>query len=117
MNKERGLPIPFLILMLAGVMSVISLFVGRGARAGMDRGHSFQVQTIEQERTAAFYFRVLSWLSDRTLGPTERVKAQPHLALAPQITRSRELRTGPDKIELCALRCTRRFATKARTQY
>ena len=63
--KNKGvLPIPFLILILAGVVSLFSILAGRGAKASMVKDDSLQMQTVEQERIAEFYFRTLSWLSD-----------------------------------------------------
>ena len=45
-------------------MSLVSIVANRGAQASMVRNDSVQMQTIEQERMAEFYFRILSWLSD-----------------------------------------------------
>jgi hypothetical protein len=80
MKNKRNLPIPFLVLTLAGMVSLFSILATRSSRAGMVREDSLQMQTVEQERMAALYFRILSWLSDVTPRATEPVKATPEPA-------------------------------------
>lgn len=101
MNKDHSVPIPFLVLILAGAVSLFSIFADRSARASMVRGDSLQMQTVEQERMAAFYFRILSWLSDLTPRTTQPVKANPQPA--PQVIKTGPRRERPGRVELCAL--------------
>ena len=107
--KNKGcLPIPFLILILAGVVSLFSLIATSTSRAGMVRDHSPQVQMMEQQRMAAVYFRILSWLSDVTPRPAEHAKSNPqpavpgrawHLRIPPRtIAQSNFARFLPRKI-------------------
>lgn len=104
MKNNRGLlPIPFLILILAGVVSLFSILTDRGSRASMVRDDSLQMQTIEQEHMAEFYFRILSWLSDLTPRSTHPVKANPQPPPTPQIIKSPQRHERPGRIELCRL--------------
>ena len=71
MKKWQGLPIPFLILILAGAVSLASIFSGRNSGASTVKDDSLQMQTVEQERMAALYFRILSWFSGIAAQPKE----------------------------------------------
>jgi len=118
MKKTRGLPIPFLILILAGVVSLFSIAADRSSPANMVRDDSLQMQTVEQERMAAFYFRILSWLSDVTPREAEPAKANPQPAHVPQSTKAPRRRARQGRIDLCALRSGKNLAaskTGART--
>lgn len=118
MKNKRVLPIPFLILILAGVVSLFSIAADRGSRAGMVRDDSLQMQTVEQERMAAFYFRILSWLSDLTPRAAEPAKANPQPAHVPQSTKAPRRRARQGRIELCTLRSGKNLPagkTSART--
>jgi hypothetical protein len=107
MKNIRGLPIPFLVLILAAVVSLFSIVADRSFRPGAARSDSLQMQTVEQERMAVIYFRILSWLSDvtpRTADPA-KVDAQP----APQAVKPQ--RHGRlDRFELCILRTVKTAA-------
>jgi hypothetical protein len=61
--KQR-IPLPFLILILAGIVSACSLIASWRSGAAVGREQPMQVQTVEQERIATLYFRVLTWISD-----------------------------------------------------
>ncbi len=101
MKNKRSLPIPFLILILAGVVSLFSILVDRGPRASMVRDDSLQMQTVEQERMAATYFRILSWLSEVTPRAPEPAKANPQPAPNPQVIKAPLRCERQGKIELC----------------
>lgn len=109
MKKSRGLPIPFLILILAGVISLSSALSSRNPRAGAVRDDSLQIQTVEQERIAEIYFRILSWFSG--LMPCNPVPAKANPQPAPQpIKAVPRQHQRPGRIELCALPCDRKVA-------
>ena len=57
MKNKQVLPIPFLILILAGLVSLFSIVATRRSPASTVRDDSLQMQTVEQERMAAIYFR------------------------------------------------------------
>jgi len=102
MKKSRGLPAPFLILILAGMVLLLSTFTKRSSGAGAVRDDTIQVQTVEQERMAAAYFRILSWLSGLMPSASEPVKANPQPA--PQIIKTPPRRQErPGRMELCTL--------------
>ncbi len=103
MQNKRVLPIPFLILILAGVVSLFSIVADRASGASTVRNDSLQVQTVEQERMAAFYFRILSLLSDVIPRAAEPVKASPQPAPIPQSTRAPRGHEHQGRIKLCAL--------------
>lgn len=93
---------PFLILLLAGVVSLFSIVADRGTKASLVTDDSLQMQTVEQERMAAIYFRILSWLSDvmpRAVDPA-KTSAQP----APKVVLKPSLPARQGDILLCALR-------------
>ncbi|MGD0221329.1 MAG: hypothetical protein ABSF71_03260 [Terriglobia bacterium] len=101
MKNTRGLPIPFLILILAGAVSLVSIVANRGAQASMVRNDSVQMQTIEQERMAEFYFRILSWLSDLRPRAADPAKATPHTSTPPKAVKSPPRGAHRGRIELC----------------
>ncbi len=110
--KNKGcLPIPFLILILAGVVSLFSLIATSTSRAGMVRDHSPQVQMMEQQRMAAVYFRILSWLSDVTPRPAEHAKSNPQPAGARQGVASPDPPAHHSSIELCTFPSAQNSAT------
>lgn len=113
-NKQVLLPIPFLVLILAGVVSLFSMAAGRSSGAGTVRDDSLQMQTIEQERMAAFYFRILSWLSDLTPRTAQPAKANPQPAPTPQVIKTPRRRERPGRIELCTLPCAQKLAAAKR---
>jgi hypothetical protein len=84
MKPKQNLPIPFLILILAAVVSIYSLAAGRASGAATVQDNSLQMQTVEQERVAAIYFEVLSWLSDVTNRNAEPPAAEPQVAKGPR---------------------------------
>ncbi len=101
--KNKGvLPIPFLILILAGVVSLFSILAGRGAKASMVKDDSLQMQTVEQERIAEFYFRTLSWFSDVIPRAAEPAKATPQAAPQRQTVKSTRRPDHQCRIDLCA---------------
>jgi len=111
MKNSRALPIPFLILILAGVVSLFSTLADRGARASGVKDDSLQVQTVEQERVAAIYFRVLSWLS----GVSSRREVDPVNVHQQPMSHPDGVKTphGPacaGRIELCLFRSAQNIA-------
>jgi hypothetical protein len=60
---KMRLPIPFLILILAGIVSLCSLLMSWKSGAAAGGQSRIEVQTVEQERMADFYFRVLTAIS------------------------------------------------------
>lgn len=107
MKNSRALPIPFLIVILAGVVSLFSMVADRRVRASSVQDDSVQMQTVEQERMAAIYFRVLSWVSGVT-APREEApaKADHKPAPAPQVDSRPSNPARPGGIELCAFAIT-----------
>lgn len=101
MRVHRSLPIPFLILILAGVVSLFSVVANRGPQASTVRNDSLQVQTVEQERIAEFYFRILSWLADITPRRAKPVNARPQPAPPPHVFKSPRQRLRQGRIEFC----------------
>jgi len=100
--KHKGvLPIPFLILIVAGVVSLFSVFADRQPRAAVTGSSPLQMQTVEQERMAVIYFRVLSWLSDVIPRGGDPVKANPPSHPAPKPTKASPRCGRPGRIELC----------------
>jgi hypothetical protein len=117
MKNKPGLPIPFLILILAGVVSLFSILADHVGPAGMVREDSVQMQTVEQERLAGFYFHILSWLSQITPRAAEPVKAHPQPAPVPQVIKSPRRRERPGRIELCTFTSVQNLATGNRTTH
>jgi len=101
MRHKRSFPIPFLILILAGVVSLYSILASRGSGAAMVQDNSLQLQTVEQERMAAIYFRVLSWLSDVTPRTAEPVHANPHPVSIPHVAKTPRRSECQVSLELC----------------
>jgi len=104
MKNKQGLPIPFLILILAGVVSLFSIAADPGSRASMGGDNSLQMQTVEQERMAEIYFRILSWLSDVTPRAEEPAKTHALPAPMPKVIKAAPHRERQCKIELCTFR-------------
>jgi hypothetical protein len=116
MKNWKGLPIPFLIIILAGVVSLFSIFVNRNSSAKSVSDDSVQMQTVEQQRVAAIYFRILSWFSDFAPTGSSPAKAQPAKAPSQQHLRQAPswCRPHPGRIELCRFHSQRRLATAMR---
>jgi hypothetical protein len=104
MKPKQSLPIPFLILILAGVVSLYSIIADRVPGAATVQDNSLQMQTVEQERVAAIYFQVLSWLSDVTHRTAEPVQATPQPAAEPQVAKRPRRSECQVSIALCAFR-------------
>ena len=104
MKPKQSLPIPFVILILAAVVSMYSLVAGRASGAPVVQDNSLQMQTVEQERVAAIYFRILSWLSDVTHRNAEPVQAKPQPAAAPQAAKGPRRSECKASVALCAFR-------------
>jgi hypothetical protein len=115
MKNKQFPPIPFLILILAGVVSLVSIAADRNSHASMLREDPVQMQTVEQERLAAVYFRVLSWISDVIPRSEEPAKAHPRSAPAPQVVKSPHRTALKCNIELCAFRYMRDLAASNRS--
>jgi hypothetical protein len=77
----------------------------------MVRDDSLQMQTVEQERAAELYFRILSWLSDVTPRATKPAKANPQPAPAPRVVKSPRQRVRQGRIEFCVFRDAHNLAT------
>lgn len=103
MKSIRELPVPFLIVIAAGLVSLFSLVATSRARPNVTNHNSEQMQTVEQEHIAAIYFRVLSWLSDVTPRPAEAARMSTNANSAPHRQNARQhTRT----IKLCSFRQT-----------
>ena len=113
MKPRRVLPIPFVILILAGIVAAYSLLAGRNSSASMRPDDSLQIQTVEQERMVATYFRVLSWLSDLSEHETPPRQALPQRASLAQPAKSVPSTWRPVRVSLCAFRSAREFATSS----
>ncbi len=101
MKNHRRLPIPFLVVILAGVLSVFTSLANDGS-AGNRVDNSVQMQSIEQERMAAMYFRVMTWLSSAKSQAVDSAKANSHPAPTPRvITPVRNASLRP-KIRFCS---------------
>ncbi|HXW15122.1 MAG TPA: hypothetical protein VEN79_11485 [Terriglobia bacterium] len=110
MKNKQVLPIPFMILILAGVVSLFSIAATRKSPGSAVKDDSLQMQTVEQERMAAIYFRILSWLADVTPRAAEPVKANPQPA--PVLPAGKTPRRGErrGRVELCALHSAQSLA-------
>jgi hypothetical protein len=111
MKNSRALPIPFLILILAGVISLFSILADAGARAGGTNDDSVRIQIVEQERMAAMYLRVLSWIS----GVTAPRQAQPAAvnqpsSPAPHAVKAVHRPACASRVELCSLAVARNLS-------
>jgi hypothetical protein len=103
MKKSRVLPIPFLIMILAGAVSLFSFVVDRHTRQSADDTDTIQMQTAEQERIADDYFRVLSWLSDvSTPSTTQPIVTKSQPAAAPEVPEEPHQMIPAGRIELCS---------------
>jgi hypothetical protein len=103
MQKNRVPPLPFLVLFLAGVVSLVSIFTERNSPAKMAKEDPLKVQTVEQERMAALYFRILSWLSDLASKGSAPPKAAPQSPRVSQAVKTWHAPAGRGKVELCTL--------------
>ena len=102
MKSKQGFPLPFVILIVAGLVSLFSLVASRTSRASAATSDSLHVQMVEQERVAALYFGVLSWLSDVTSHPTEAPKAAPAPRTEGQVAKKTQVEKRHVRFELCA---------------
>lgn len=105
MQLSPKLPLPFLIVIVAGAASLFSIVSDRGSRHDAADNHSVQMQTAEQEQIAAVYFRVLSWLSN--IAPPSSapaVQVQSQRKPAPQLVKHLHRVANCAGIELCSLR-------------
>jgi hypothetical protein len=75
---RQRLPLPFLILILAAIVSLCSLLVSWRSGATAGRQNAVQMQTVEQERMTALYLRVLTWISDVSQKQPEMTPEPPH---------------------------------------
>jgi len=112
MTNKPVLPIPFLILILAGIVSLFSILADRSSKAGVVRHDSLQIQTVEQERMAAIYFRILSWLSELTPRASAPAKINPQPSPAPPNIKVRRRQQGPGRVEFCAFHSWRNPAAE-----
>jgi len=88
-------------VILAGVVSLFITVLDRGSRAAIVQDDSPQMQTIEQERMAEFYFRILSWLSDITPRAAKPATSHPQSAPVPHVVKSPRQRPRLGRIEFC----------------
>jgi len=117
MKKLRALPIPFLILILAGVVSLFSVFAGPGTPPSEAQVRALPALTVGQEHATTAYFRVLSWL----LNVTAPRGTQPDSTVNPLKAAQRMAKTThavlcPSRIELCTLRLTQNIASRTHRQ-
>ncbi len=112
MKSTRGLPVPFLILLLAGAVSLVSIFADRGAHAGIVRNDPVQMQTIEQERMAEFYFRILSWVSGLRSRASNPANAPSPALATPKAVKSRRRGSRRERIEFCAFSTIQNFTNR-----
>jgi len=103
MQKKRVLPLPFLVLILAGLVSLVGIFAERNSRAKMAKEDPLKVQTVEQERMATLYFRILSWLSDVAPKGAAPPKAAPQPPRVSQAAKTWHAPAGRGKVALYAL--------------
>ena len=105
MQHKRSLPIPFIILFLAGVVAFGTLIASWSSGTVMARDTSPELQSVEQERIALGYLRVLAWFSDLT---------QPHPAMPQHLvappSEKKAQNDGHLNVALCAFRSARNFA-------
>jgi len=103
MHTKRVPPLPFLVLFLAGLVLLVSFFVERRSRARMAKQDPLEVQTVEQERMAALYFRILSWLSDVAPKGSASPKVSPQPPRVSEAVRTRHAAASRGKVALCVL--------------
>jgi len=116
MKKIRNLPIPFVILILAGIVAIYSLFATRCSGAATVQSNSAQVQTVEQERMAVLYFGVLSWVSDLTPQSAQPLQDNPQPVSSPQVARTSQSAEGAASVELCTFHAQGNSAVNSRTR-
>jgi hypothetical protein len=114
MKSKHVLPIPFLILILAGVVSLFSILAEGRSGTRMAGDDSLRIQTVEQERVAALYFRVLSWLTEITSPKAPAAKSQSQPTPAQAGVRSASSPTCQSKTELCTFRSVRKLVVSHR---
>jgi len=112
MQRRQFLPIPFLVLMLAGAVSLVSFAMDVSTRSGAPRRDSIQAQTVEQERLAAAYFSVLSWLSE-VVPRAEKPHSTAPSAVA-NVAKPSSAHPRWCRIEVCKFRYTRNLAAQNR---
>src|SRR5690349_17718349 len=83
MQHKRSLPIPFIILILAGVVAFGTLIARWSSGTVMARDAPPELQSVEQERIALGYLRVLTWFSDLTQHTAAPPPAIPQTHVAP----------------------------------
>ena len=110
MKDKRSLPLPFLILILAGIASLFTVIADRATPARPAQDNSLQMQTVEQERMAELYFRVLSWVSDLKAQPIHPAKAAPQPAAVPKVVSVPRERRRLGRVEYCAFPATEKTA-------
>ncbi len=116
MKKHRSLPIPFLVVILAAVLSVITSLADGGSRTGNAVENPLQVQTIEQERMATMYLRFMSWLSSIKNHSEDTAKADPPSVPAPKDAISHHAGVRRAALRMCSYRADQNFAPTARTR-
>jgi hypothetical protein len=103
MQKNRLPPLPFLVLLLCGLIAPIAILAGRFSPAPVAKEDTLQVQTVEQERMAAVYFRILSWLADVTPAGSPASGTAPQPSRAPLAVKASQGSADHTKVELCTL--------------
>lgn len=98
MQKKRVPSLPFLVLILAGLVSLVGIFAERNSRAKMAKEDPIKMQIVEQERIAALYFRILSWLSDVAPKRSAPAKAAPQLPRVSQAVKTWHAPAGRGKV-------------------
>jgi len=114
MKLKGVLPVPFLILILAGIASIFNVFADRAPRVAVTGGNSLQMQTVEQERMVDSYFRVLSWLSDVIPRAANPAKVNPSSGPAPQPLKASPPCGRQGRVELCAFPSSKSVAVYQR---
>ncbi len=114
MKKQRSLPIPFLVFILAAVLSIFTSLADSGSRTGNGGNNSLQMQTIEQEQMATMYIRFMSWLSSVRLHPEDAAKAGPQPA--PVVSARPRAAGATTAIRLCAYHANQNLVLTARTR-
>jgi len=115
MSIKGVLPVPFLILILAAVVSLFSVIADRAPQAAVGEKDSLQIQTVEQERMAAAYFRVMAWLSDVMPQAGKPAKTISPSVPTPSLTKASSRCEGRGRIELCTFRSKKTAALDHRT--
>jgi len=115
MQKKYVIPLLCLILITAAV-SGIRVFAGRNKPVPAAKADSLQVQTVEQERMAAMYFRVLTWLAEIAPQGPEPAKVLPESPRAPLSAKPLHPPASQGKVELCSLAAGHRPIPKCHTR-